>query len=178
MDDKPHEPSTAFCLFPCKSRPLAVSLDVVAGVMETGRLVQLPLCPHPVVGLCTYRGAFIPVVLPALETDGRRSAGSDRESSVLVLRTGHGDLGLLIDREGISIANDCDVSPQGALGSQRREDSALPTGFVIVGTVARNGKVHSVLDPERTWQGLRSVIDHWYGTSVGNRASATASRAG
>ena len=52
----------AYCLVPCRSSVLAVSLAAVETIMEAARLIRLPLCPRPVTALCPYRGGFLPIL--------------------------------------------------------------------------------------------------------------------
>ncbi len=149
--------SNAYCLLPGASRPLAVSLEAVVGFMEPGRVVRLPLCPKPVVGLCANRGGFMPVLRPIDCADGdeRTSDEPSRDETILVLRTPRGDLGLLIHREGVSIAENCVV--------RATEPMTLSIGFIASGSIERDGATLAVIDPARTWQGLRTLLDGWYG---------------
>src|SRR5262245_15210354 len=89
----------AYCLFPYRSSVLAVGLAAVETLIEAARLVRLPLCPPPLSNLCPYRGGFLPVARLAddREVSAAGPGAGGRRPAVLVLRTGHGPLGLLID---------------------------------------------------------------------------------
>jgi CheW-like domain len=153
---KTAEPSNAYCLLPGRSRSLAVSLDAVVGLVEAGRIIRLPLCPTPVVGLCMSRGGFMPVLRPieCADADDRRALEADRAETILVLRTPRGDIGLLIRREGVSIAENCVV--------RTTEPRTLPMGFIASGSIERDGATLAVIDPARSWQGVRTLLDGWY----------------
>lgn len=168
--------SRAYCLFPCRSRLLAVAVDAVEGILEAARLVRFPLCPWPVAGLCTYRGRILPVVRPADDCEGWAGGRPGLRPTVLVLRTGHGHLGLLIDRDGIRIVADAEVD--GGAGPVGGRAPLPPEGLVVAGTIDREGKSHAVIDPDRTWSALRSVIEGGYGAGLGVAASAVPSSDG
>jgi chemotaxis signal transduction protein len=168
MDDLPEgRPSRAFCLFQSESRPLGVVLDVVAEVMEAGRLVWLPLCPRQVVGLCTYRSKIVPVIRPGApdRPPAIGLGGGGRERAVMILRTGNGLWGLSIDRGGVTVEV-ARESPAGGGGQ-----GALARGFVASGTVDREGRSHAILDHDRTWRALKTEIDHWYADALGSDGS-------
>ncbi|QDV35814.1 chemotaxis protein CheW [Tautonia plasticadhaerens] len=161
MDEPPEgRPSRAYCLFLSESRPLGVPLDAVAEVMEAGRLVRLPLCPGQVVGLCTYRGKIVPVVRPGDEGGGPPGGGEGGGRAVLILRTGRGLWGLSIDRGGVSV----EVAGEGPAG----EGPPIGRGFVASGSVGRRGTSHAVLDPDRSWRGVKTEIDQWYADALGS----------
>lgn len=149
-------------------------VDAVEGILEAARIVRLPLCPRPVAGLCTYRGRILPVVRPADDCEGWAAGHPGRRATVLVLRTGQGLLGLLIDRDGIRIVADCEVDGgRGPDGEARASE-----GLVVAGSIERDGKSHAVIDPDRTWSDLRSTIERGYGQSVGIVALAGTSTGG
>lgn len=157
-----------YCLFPCGAGSLAVGVDAVEAVMEADRLVRLPLCPRPVFALCIYRGSILPIVGPVGDSKGWDGARGGRLPAVLVLRTGHGHLGLLIDRGALAVVEDCQVS-----GGDRRENAGgeawpLPEGLVAAGSIERDGLPHPVLDVDRTWKAMRSLIESGYDAGRGN----------
>jgi hypothetical protein len=158
--EKTLEPAagSVYCLLANSAPPLAVALDAVVGFMDATRIVRLPLCPPSVVGLCSYRGGFIPAIRVAESIGGREQTSPEpaRDAAVLVLRTPHGELGLIIHREGVSIAEDCAI--------RTREARRLPTGFVTGGSLEQNGTSFSVLDTALTWRALRETLDDWHGT--------------
>jgi chemotaxis signal transduction protein len=168
MDESSEGPlSRAFCLFQSESRPLGVVLEVVAEVMEAGRLVWLPLCPRQVVGLCTYRSKIVPVIRPS-DPDRPPAyglGGDGRERAVMILRTGNGLWGLSIDRGGVSVEV-ARESPADGGGTM-----ALARGIVASGTVDREGMSHTILDHDRTWRALKTEIDHWYADALGSEGS-------
>lgn len=171
MDDPPEgRPSRAYCLFLSESKALGVHLDVVAEVMEAGRLVWLPLCPRQVVGLCTYRGKIVPVVRPGGEGGGPSSGGAGRERAVLILRAGHGLWGLSIDRGGVSV----EVAREGPVGAE----PPIGRGFVASGSVGRGGVSHAILDHDRTWRGLKTEIDQWYADALGSEGGGFSAPSG
>jgi hypothetical protein len=147
--------SRAYCLFAFGAKRLAVGVDAVEGFTEPARLVRLPLCPRIVAGVCTYRGGLLPVIEPA--------AGATGRPSVLILRTGHGLLGLLISRGETAVVEAGDI-----LGSEEGE-SPLPGGLVAAGAVERGGIACPVLDLDRTWAAVRRLISggHDAGRSTG-----------
>jgi chemotaxis signal transduction protein len=153
---------SAYCLFSCRARRLAVGVDAVEAVMEAGRVVRLPLAPRPVAGLCLYRGAILPVVDPA---DGPAGPDADREGchpAVLVLRAGRGPLGLLTDRGALAIVETPRHAADGA--------GPLPEGLVAAGAIERDGRTYAVLDIDRSWKALRDGIEVVYG--AGRRPSS------
>ena len=63
-----------FCLFRGDGRPMAISVESVAEVLETDTLIRLAWSPPQVVGMCSYRREVVPVVkLCALPPNRRRS---------------------------------------------------------------------------------------------------------
>lgn len=165
----------AYCLFPSQSRFLAVSVDAIEGIIETARLVRLPLCPPPVSALCSYRGGVLPVVCLADECEDRIAERRGSRPTVLVLRTEHGNLGLLIDREDIAIVEDYQVHGTGNLAGDGGEALPLPKGLIGVGSIERHGNSHAIIDPNRTWMALRSVIEQGYQAGLGIEGAAAGS---
>lgn len=148
------ESPRSLCLFTCGARPYAVGVESVVEVIELGPLVRIPLGPRPVLGLCVYRGGVAPIAwpgpgdMPAPEEKGPAPA-------VLVLRSDHGLWGLAIDRGGVAVGE----APPGW-----QPGTPSVSGFLsIVGEIDRGGKSHALLDPEASWQTLRTTIEHWYG---------------
>src|SRR5262245_8745680 len=125
--------ATTYCLFPCRSRLLAVRIAAVEALMEAVRVVRLPLCPRPASALCAYRGGFLPIVRLTDDGEGWVAVPEDRRSAVLVLRTEHGPLGLLIDRGDIAVAENCRADREGDSSVREVEASPLPEGLVVAG---------------------------------------------
>ncbi len=151
----------AYCLFPYRSRWLAVGVDAVETVLEAPRLVRLPLCPRPPTSMCSHRGGVLPVVEPAVEGEEPGEEPGGRRPAVLVLRTARGPIGLRIDRAGIAVVEDGPTA--GVAGA-----ATLPDGLVAAGTIDREGRSHAILDPDRTWAALRALIDRGYAESRGS----------
>ena len=151
----------SYCLFTSGPRALGLDVTSVIEVIRAGLLVQLPLCPRSVLGLCAYRGGFVPVVGPEHGWESLSVHGEDRGQGVLVLRTRRGPVGLLIDRGGVSVE----------AGTAGPDDAGppLPGGFAVGGLIERDGRSHAILDPERTWQGLRDEIERRYSDVLGPR---------
>lgn len=165
--------STSHCLFACRSLALAVPVEAVEAIVEAARLVRLPLSPWPLAGLCPHRGRFIPVVRPTDDPASRAYSAGGSAHTVLVLRTSHGELGLLIDRAGIAIEAGVETAPDASGGPGGPPGSpTLRGGFVAVGRIEREGRSHAVLDPDASWAGLRSMIERWYGTCLGVDSAA------
>lgn len=147
--------SRAFCLFFGGSRPLGVGLEIVAEVVESSRLVRVPLCPRPVLGLLTYRGKVVPILgLGPADQDRHRADPGDDEQAFLVLRTGQGLWGLAIDRPGVQVEASSDPKPF--------DGPPPPGGFVVTAAVDHNGVSHAILDHDQTWRGIRSEVERWY----------------
>jgi hypothetical protein len=157
----------AYCLFHCGVGYLAVDVNSVEVVVEVHRLVRLPLCPRPVSALGIYRGGVLPIVEPIDDSSRVGAASAGQQPSVLVLRTGHGPLGLLIDRGSLAVVEDCRVAASGAVGAERGEASALPGGLVAAGSIERDGSPHAILDVGRTWAALRGLVESGYGAYRG-----------
>ena len=155
-----------FCLFHCKSRNYAVTVDHVAAVLDPPALVRVGLCPAVVLGFCPFRRDVIPVVEFEAETQGTRGAGPDRalvspDQCVLIVQAVRGAWGLRVDRSRTRIALE---------RPSRHEPKTLADG-AVVGGIIRNGAIeYSLLDVEATWQGLRSrVLDSY--SRVGARTA-------
>lgn len=150
-----------FCLFTGGSRPLGVDLEAVAEVVESARLVRVPLCPRPVLGLLTYRGKVVPVLGLGSADRDRPAADDGAGHAFLVLRTAQGLWGLAIDRGGVLIEHAPEALPF-------RGDPP-PGGFAVAGAVDRGGVSHAILDPGRSWRGVRSEIERWYALAIEDR---------
>jgi chemotaxis signal transduction protein len=145
-----------FCLFHCKSRNYAVTVDHVAAVLDPPALVRVGLCPAVILGFCQFRRDAIPVVEFATETEGPGSRGTEREralvspgQSVLIVQAARGAWGLRVDRSRTRIAHQ---------RPSRHEPKTADGGAVVIGVI-RNGAIeYSLLDVEATWQGLRSMV--------------------
>ena len=72
---------------------------------------------------------------------------------VLIVQTGQGMWGILIDREGTSITTQ---------RPSRHEPKDEGDGVVTEGRIDHQGVVHSLLDAESTWRGLRALVVNWY----------------
>ncbi|WP_169977383.1 chemotaxis protein CheW [Tautonia rosea] len=147
--------SRALCLFSIASRPLGVDLETVVEVVASGRLVQLPLCPRQVLGLWTYRGKIVPIL--GLGAQQRNQTGGENETrrAFLILRTHQGLWGLTIDREGVQV----EVTEP----LQSADRAELPGGFMTAGEIESGGVTYAILDLERSWRGVKSEIERWYG---------------
>jgi chemotaxis signal transduction protein len=150
----------SYCLFHCGSQPFAVALASVAEIAEVDALVRVGLCPPLITGLCPLHRQVVPVV--SLGQDPSRTAPLVPEQSgsakapkeiVLIVQTGQGRWGILIDREGTSIRTQRPT---------RLEPKDEHDGVVIEGQIDHQGVVHALLDAESTWRGLRARVVHWY----------------
>ncbi len=158
----------SFCLFRCGSLPFAVAVAHVAEIAEVDALVRIGLCPPRIAGLCPYHRQVVPVV--TLGQDPSRSAapaaeprksGKAAREVVLIVQTGQGIWGILIDREGTSITTQ---------RPSRHEPKDEGDGVVTAGRIDHEGVVHSLLDAEATWRGLRALVVNWY--ALFNESSA------
>ncbi|CAN5819484.1 hypothetical protein BH23PLA1_BH23PLA1_44270 [soil metagenome] len=146
-------PPGPLCLFQARSRPFAVDLEVVDGVVELDGLVAIPLCPPEVLGLSTYHREVVPVVrieAPGFEND----EVIEGKLVALILKGRQGSWGLRIDRDNVAVVD----APAEVLVETPLEP-AWPT---ISGRWERGGTSFEILDPERSWRGLRDRIEHWY----------------
>ena len=150
--------SRALCLFSSDSRPLAVDLERVVEVVASGRLVQLPLCPRQVLGLWTYRGKIVPIL--GLGAPKRAQAVGDHETrrAFLILKTHQGLWGFAIDREGVHV--------EVTRPLRSADHIELPGGFLVAGEIESGGVNHAILDLERSWRGVKSEIERWYGLAL------------
>ncbi|MDR3637330.1 MAG: chemotaxis protein CheW [Isosphaeraceae bacterium] len=143
--------SRPWCCFRSGARSYAVDLRAVVEVIETEGLVRLPHSPKGILGLCAFRRDVIPVV--------RLGAGSEADAApreridVLILRTEQGFWGLRIDRSGTTVTEDF-LEEETALDD---DPSAAPP--VLIGSLRRGDTVFSVIDPEPTWQRLRTAVE-------------------
>jgi hypothetical protein len=167
-------PKRWFCFFCGDAGPMAVSVESVAGVLETHTLVRLPWSPPRVVGLCSYHREVVPVVVlgnarknvaDGLSTKPGRAGATDLtpaqpgferlgRSSVLIMKTEHGAWGIPVEPERTFMSQD---SPEYLPG---RMDSDGPA---VIGSVQRAGTCYGLLDAEVTWRDLRSRIVGWFG---------------
>jgi chemotaxis signal transduction protein len=184
MAREAYEPKRWFCFFRVDAEPMAVSVESVAGVLETDRLVRLPWSPPQVVGLCSYHREAVPVVtLGSLEdkaADDRRKA-QGTETALHSTETTHIDLGrsrwtvlvLRTDQGAWGIS----VKAGSAVMSQESPEHFAPRtddrGGVLVGTVRFAGTSHGILDAEATWCGLRCAVVRWCGLLSGLEPAAS-----
>jgi len=153
---------------------MAVSVESVAGVLETDTLVRLPWSPPRVVGMCSYHRDVVPVVVlghlqdgdghgfskepdlaAATDAVGERPGIDDRARRVvLVLKTEHGAWGIWVEPENTVISQ---ASPE---YDAPRADARGPA---LIGSVRLAGTCHGILDAEATWRGLRSRVSRWSG---------------
>jgi purine-binding chemotaxis protein CheW len=152
----------AWFLVRIDARPYAVALHAVAEIVESERLVRLPLGPPRVLGLCTYRRDLVPVI-SFDEPSADATVAEAGRPVVLILRGEHGTWGLKIDRGGTLVAEgpleDCGTA------------SASPGGAVVIGMITRGASAHAVIDAEGTWWNARDAIERWYNGDP-NRAAA------
>ena len=145
-----------FCLFHCKSRNYAVTVDHVAAVLDPPALVRVGLCPAVILGFCPFRRDVIPVVEFATETEAPGSRGTERDralvspgQSVLIVQAARGAWGLRVDRSRTRIAHE----------RPSRHEPKTAEGGAVVSGIIRNGAIeYSLLDVEATWQSLRSRV--------------------
>src|SRR5271166_4157928 len=142
----------SFCLFHCESLPFAVAVAHVAEIAEVDALVRIGLCP--------YHRQVVPVVTlgqdpsrTAPPTAEQRISGKAARQVVLIVQSGQGMWGILIDREGTSITTQ---------RPSRHEPNDEGDGVVTEGRIDHQGVVHSLLDAESTWRGLRALVVNWY----------------
>jgi hypothetical protein len=86
-------------------------------------------------------------------TAEQRISGKGAKEVVLIVQTGQGMWGILIDREGTSITTQ---------RPSRHEPNDEGDGVVTEGRIDHQGVVHSLLDAEATWRGLRALVVNWY----------------
>ena len=158
----------SFCLFHCESLPFAVAVASVAEIAEVETLVRIGLCPPRIAGLCPYHRQVVPVVTlgqdpsrTAPPTAEPRISGKAATEVVLIVQTGQGMWGILIDREGTSITTQ---------RPSRHEPNDAGDGVVTEGRIDHQGVAHSLLDAESTWRGLRALVVNWY--ALFNESSA------
>jgi purine-binding chemotaxis protein CheW len=131
-----------YCLFTWQSRPFAIALEFLAGVVEPDRLVTIPLCPPKVVGVCAVRRAIVPV-LCLEEGDGCEAEAQGTKLLALLLSTKQGAWCLLIDRGGVMV-----VAEPNALHSV---SPATYDANLALDRIERSGTSYAILDPERIW---------------------------
>jgi len=150
----------SFCLFHCGSLPFALPVANVAEIAEVDALVRISLCPPRIAGLYPYHRQVVPVVTlgqdpargttPATE---QRNSGKAAREVVLIVQTGQGMWGILIDRGGTSLSTQ---------RPSRHEPKDEGDGVVTAGRIDHQGVDHSLLDAEATWRGLRTLVVNWY----------------
>jgi purine-binding chemotaxis protein CheW len=152
----------SYCLFRCQSQPFAVDVGSVAEIAEVDALVRISLCPKRIAGLCPYHRQVVPVVALGPDPAQPSSAGeqpADRGKGskylVLIVQSAQGLWGILIDREGTTISLE---------RPSRHEPKDLGDGVIAAGGVIHQGNVHTLLDAECTWRGLRALVLSWYST--------------
>jgi chemotaxis signal transduction protein len=140
-----------WCLFRIGQAPYAVCLESVVEIFLVEELVQLPLCPPCLRGLCALRREVIPVIAPEVRRQGEGDPQRDEpKRTVLVLRTSRGTFGILIDREGASVAEE-----------PAQAEAARPScGSRSI--VRRGEGSHEVVDPEELWKQTRAQIESWF----------------
>ena len=150
----------SFCLFHCESLPFAVAVANVAEIAEVEALVRIGLCPPRIAGLFPYHRQVVPVVIlgqdpsrAAPPTAEQRNSSKAARKVVLIVQTGQGLWGILIDREGTSITTQ---------RPSRHEPKDEGDGVVTAGRIDHRGVVHFLLDAESTWRGLRALVVNWY----------------
>ena len=163
MESRDPETTRSYCLFPSGARLMAVDVESVEAIMQAARLVRLPLCPHPVLGLCTYRGGLLPIIGTADGPVAQDKESGIRNSAVLILRTGGGPLGLRVDRSKIAVVEGC-----GAEGDGRIQETSPPPGILVAaGSIVWDGMSYPLLDPDRTWRAVRDRIERGYDAGRG-----------
>jgi chemotaxis signal transduction protein len=150
----------SFCLFHCGSQPFAVALTSVAEIAEVEALVRVGLCPPRIAGLCPLHSQVVPVVSlgqdptrRAPRTPAQRKSVKGSKEIVLIVQTGQGMWGILIDREGTSITTQ---------RPSQHEPKDEGDGVVTEGRIDHQGVAHALLDAESTWRGLRALVVNWY----------------
>jgi len=161
----------SFCLFHCGSLPFALAVANVAEIAEVDALVRIGLCPPRIAGLYPYHRQVVPVVTlgqdpsrgatPAAE---QRTSGKAAREVVLIVQTRQGIWGILIDRGGTSL------STQRPSPHEPKDEG---DGVVIAGRIDHQGVVHSLLDAEATWRGLRNMVVNWYAHSNESHAAVS-----
>ncbi|WP_152049630.1 chemotaxis protein CheW [Tautonia marina] len=150
--------SHALCLFSSDSRPLAVDLERVVEIVAAGRLIPLPLCPRQVLGLSTYRGKIVPILGLGVRNRAHSAGEYETRRAFLILKSHQSLWGLAIDREGVRVE---------VAGSLRSADWVeLPGGFQTAGVIEAGGVSHAILELERSWLGVKSEIERWYGLAL------------
>lgn len=93
----PQTPSGAVCLFRAGGSRWFVDLESVAGVLDPGPPMDLPLASERIWGLCFHGGRVLPVA---------QIGGSRRDRVlVLVLKSDRGLWGLAIDPHGVEVGS-------------------------------------------------------------------------
>jgi hypothetical protein len=132
----------------------------VAELVELDALVRIGLCPPCIVGLCPFHREVVPVVAFAAEKVASGSTGAEPFESgkagvetVLILQTGQGAWGVVIDRDGTVITTERPA---------RHEPRPAVGGLVTTGVLRQKEKEHQLIDAEATWHGLRREVMSWY----------------
>jgi chemotaxis signal transduction protein len=126
----------------------AVCLESVVEIFLVDELVQLPLSPPCVKGLCALRREVIPVIAPeGLRKPQGDPPGIEPRKTVLVMQTSRGAFGILIDREGATVSE-----------APAEAQEARPSGGSR-SVVRRRELSHEVVDPEELWKQTREQIE-------------------
>lgn len=142
-----------WCLFRCGETPYALGLESVCEVIEVERLVQMPLSPPRVLGLCNFRREVVPVV--GLGSGDDDSGLGIQKQLVVILRTGQGHWALRITHEGTVVG-------QGFLEGPSPARQASGSGPICLGTVRHGETSYAAIDPEATWKSVRERVESWY----------------
>jgi purine-binding chemotaxis protein CheW len=139
-----------WCFFRSAHNPYAVCLESVVEIFQIDELAQLPLSPPCLKGLCALRREVIPVIAPRGPRPGQDVLLlNEPKKTVLAMRSNRGTFGILIDREGVHVA----------------EEPALEHAAPTAGTrsmVTWAGNSHEVLDPDDLWKHTRAQIESWF----------------
>jgi len=147
----------AWCLFRCMNRPYAVPLECVSEVVAVDRLIDLPLGPPELIGLCTIRREVIPVI--AL-VDGHPAEvqHADGMNAVLVLQAAQGIWGVAINRVGVSIVEE--TPGEGDSDSLSEEAVGSSVG------IRKGDTFYTIIYPEKAWASARASAERWYSLLV------------
>ncbi|HEV3164828.1 MAG TPA: chemotaxis protein CheW [Isosphaeraceae bacterium] len=149
--------SQAWCLFSSLGQAYAVRLESVSEIISVDRLIQLPLAPPELIGLCTIRRDIVPVVGLV---DGRPAvvSGMQGMNALLVLQAEQGIWGIAINREGVAVV---EATPE------VQELALLPAGptgtITSAGSIRKGDTAHAIINPEKAWSSVRASVERWYG---------------
>jgi hypothetical protein len=131
----------------------AVPIERVVEIVPLHNLTRVPQSPSRVLGLVALRRQMIPVVAPAERSHKGESIEADSTAAaILVVRTTHGMLGLVIQREETCVA---EAQPE------KGGTSTTGTQFSVI---TRGTNVHSAVEVDALWLELRKTIERCYGT--------------